>query len=506
MDIVSSSSIIVFAIGILFFISVLANKISDRFGVPMLLMFLAVGMLAGSEGIGRITFDNPAAANFIGIFALAYILFSGGLDTSWTLIKPILRPGLTLATGGVILTAAITGLFAWWILGDLFEGMLIGAIVSSTDAAAVFSIMRSRGVSLKGSLKPLLELESGSNDPMAVLLTTSVLSLLGVNGATWYELLGSVVVRMALGVVLGYFFGRAAAWIFNRTRLEYEGLYPVLSMSLVLITYSLTDMLFGNGFLAVYTCGIVLGNKDFLFKHYLKKFHDGLGWLMQIILFVTLGMLVVPSQLLGTVAKDGLLIAVALMFVARPAAVYIGLWKSKFTLPECTLTAWTGLRGSVPIVLATFPFTAGYENSTEIFNIVFFIVIASVLLQGKTLMVVARWLNVDKPLVNRPDYPLEFERRAGVKSETREIDIPPDSCACGKQIMDLGLPAGALILLIRRGNEFIVPKGSTRIEAYDTLMFIAGVEDLKIAQELLLTAAEDVDEAVEGDEQQQNNA
>ena len=493
MDFFSSPTPIVFAIGFLFFISVLANKISDRFGMPMLLMFLTVGMLAGSEGIGRIAFNNPAAANFIGIFALAYILFSGGLDTSWTAVKPILRPGLILATGGVILTAVFTGLFAWFVLGDPFKGMLIGAIVSSTDAAAVFSIMRSRGVSLKGNLKPLLELESGSNDPMAVFLTTAVLSLLGNEGATWYSLLGSMVVRMSLGAMLGIGFGLTAARIFNRTKLEYEGLYPVLSMSLVLITYGLTEMLYGNGFLAVYACGIVLGNKDFFFKNYLMKFHDGLGWLMQIILFVTLGLLVVPSQLFKE-ALPALLIAVFLMFVARPVAVYLGLLKSKFTGAERALTAWTGLRGSVPIVLATFPFTAGYENSNEIFNVVFFIVLASVMLQGKTLMPVARLFKVDKPLDSRATYPLEFEKRAGVQSETREVDVPENAAIAGKQIFELGLPAGALILLIRRNNNFIVPKGNTRIEARDTLMLIAGNDELKESQKIILAIAEETTE------------
>jgi cell volume regulation protein A len=487
-QIFSSPSQIVLAVGLLFFLSVLANKLSDRFGVPTLLMFLAVGMLAGSDGIGGIYFDNVATANFIGILALAYILFSGGLDTGWSSVRPVLRPALILSTLGVAVTAGLVGLFAWLILDlSLLDGLLLGAIVSSTDAAAVFSIMRSGGVGLKGRLKPLLELESGSNDPMAVFLTTAVLGLILHPEGSWVTLIPSLLLRMSCGIAVGMATGWLTSLLFNRVRLEYEGLYPVLSMSIVLLVYGLAELLHGNGFLAVYTCGIVLGNRDFLHKHYLGKFHDGLGWLMQIVLFLTLGLLVFPSRL-PAVALPAILISLFLMFVARPAAVYLGLWRSGFSGPEKTLVAWTGLRGAVPIVLATFPLMAGYEHSDLIFNLVFFIVLSSVLFQGKTLMPVARRLKVDEPLVARPRYPLEFEKSAGMHSETREIDIPPEAFAVGRRIADLALPPDALILLIRRGQQFIVPKGQTQIEAFDTLMFIAEKETLKEARNILLAA------------------
>lgn len=479
---------IILAAGLLFFLSVLTNKISDRFGVPTLLMFLGVGILAGSEGIGGIHFDSPAKANFIGVFSLAYILFSGGLDTGWRSVRPVLRPALILSTLGVVITAALTGLFAWKVLHlPLRDGLLLGAIVSSTDAAAVFALMRSRGVGLKGRLKPLLELESGSNDPMAVFLTAAVISLIVHPEESWLGLIPSLAVRMSCGIASGALLGLGAAWIFNRIRLEYEGLYPVLSMSLVLVTYGLTELLHGNGFLAVYTCGIVLGNRDFLHKHYLTKFHDGLGWLMQIVLFLTLGLLVFPSRLPAVVVPS-LLTAAFLMFIARPAAVYLGLWRSGFSLREKTLVAWTGLRGAVPIVLATFPFMAGYEHSDRIFNMVFFIVLSSVLLQGKTLMFAARRLNLDEPLAARPRYPLEFEKQAGMQSETREIDIPPEADAVGRSVAELGLPPDALILLIRRGQQFVVPKGQTRIEAFDTLMFIADKQTIKETRNILLAS------------------
>lgn len=487
MTLPASPSVIVLAIGALIFLSVLANRVSERFGVPMLLMFLGIGMLAGSDGIGGIYFDNAAVANLLGVFALAFILFSGGLDTDWRSVRPVMWRALNLATAGVIVTAVLVGLFAWLVLGfPLTEGLLLGAIVSSTDAAAVFAIMRSRGVGLKGRLKPLLELESGSNDPMAVFLTVAVIGVIANPAYPWTALIPSLAVRMTCGLAVGVLVGLGAACVFNRLRLEYEGLYPVLSMSLVLLAYGLSETLHGNGFLAVYTCGLVLGNKDFKHKRFLAKFHDGLGWLMQIVLFLALGLLVFPSRL-PEIAGTALLAAAFLMFVARPVAVYLGLWRSGFTMRERTLVAWTGLRGAVPIVLATFPFTAGYEHSDTMFNIVFFIVLASVLLQGKTLMLVARWLKVDAPLLARPKSPIEFDKGDGMQGETREIEIPPESSAVGQHVAALGLPPDVLILLVRRGQGFLVPRGATVLEAFDTLMLIGPSEQLTDAQTLLLT-------------------
>ena len=485
-DLFTSPDRIILAAGLLFFASVLANRLSDRLGIPTLLMFLAIGMTAGSDGLGLIDFDNPAIANFIGIFALAYILFAGGLDTDWRTVRPVLGPGLILATAGVVLTALFTGLFAWLALGfPLKDGLLLGAIISSTDAAAVFAILRARGVRLKGRLKPLLELESGSNDPMAVFLTLAVIGILTRTADTsWPALVFSLAVNIIAGVGLGAATGFFAAWVFDRLNLEYEGLYPVLGMSLVLLAYGLARLLGGNGFLAVYTCGIILGNQDFLHKHYLVKFHDGLGWLMQINLFLALGLLVYPSRL-PAIAGTALLVSAFLMFVARPAAVYLGLWRSQFTPAERTLVAWTGLRGAVPIVLATFPFTAGYPHSDTLFNIVFFVVLTSTLIQGGTLMALARWLGVNAPLLPRPQSPLEFERRAGVKSEAREVDIPADAVVAGKTISEIRLPPDVLILLIRRGEEFIVARGQTRIAALDTVQFIASESSLEEAQDIL---------------------
>lgn len=471
--------------GLLLFLSTLASKVSERFGVPALLMFLAVGMLAGSEGIGGIYFDDPMMANFIGTVALAYILFSGGLDTNWRNTLPVLMRGLLLSTLGVAVTALVLGVFVWGVLGFTFAGaLLLAAIVSSTDAAAVFTVLRSRGVSLKGNLRPLLELESGSNDPMAVFLTIGLIQLLTNPGASWVGLIPMFLLQMSVGAGVGLGAGKLAALLLNRVRLDYEGLYPVLSLSMVILVFGLAALLGGNGFLAVYLAGIVGGNSDILHKRSIVRFHDGLSWLMQIGMFLTLGLLVFPSHLLP-VAGVGLGVSAVLMFVARPIAVYLCLWRSSFSVRERTLVAWTGLRGAVPIVLATFPLLADYPQSERIFNVVFFVVLTSVLLQGRSLMLVARWLGVDEPLASRPRYPLEFDRTEDMDGETCEFDLRPDSAASGQRVMDLKLPTNVLILLIRRGRKFLVPSGQTRIEAHDTLLVLAEPNLLQATRDLL---------------------
>ncbi len=471
--------------GLLVLCSVLASKVSERIGVPALLMFLGVGMVAGSDGPGGIQFDDAALANFIGTVALAFILFSGGLDTNWSSIRPVLGRGALLATAGVVVSAVLLGLFVWLTLGFSFAGaLLLAAIVSSTDAAAVFSVLRSRGVSLKGNLRPLLELESGSNDPMAVFLTIGMLQVIAKGGGIWPALVWDFALQMTVGALVGVAVGRLAAIAVNRVRLDYEGLYPVLSISVVMLVFGLAELLRGNGFLAVYLAGIVMGNSDFLYKRSLMRFHDGLGWLMQISMFVILGLLVNPSDL-PSVAGAGLLTAAFLMFIARPLAVHLCLLGSDFTRAERQLVAWTGLRGAVPIVLATFPLIAGYAQSHRIFNIVFFVVFLSVFLQGRTLMALARFLGVDQPIDARPRYPLEFERTGDHQSETREFEVLPESSAVGRTIAELGLPPDALILMIRRGRQFIVPKGKTRIEARDTLMVMADPKSLQAVREVI---------------------
>jgi cell volume regulation protein A len=471
---------------ILLLLSIFSSKLAERLGFPALLTFLAIGMLAGSDGPGGIQFDNAAAANMVGSVALAFILFAGGLDTHWYNIKPVLVRGVVMATIGVALSAIVMGLFVCCILGFSWQdGLLLGSIVSSTDAAAVFAVLRSRRVSLRDNLRSLLEFESGSNDPMAIFLTLAVLQVISQNTMSWTELLPRFVVQMIFGGVAGWLLGRGAAKLMNRIRLDYEGLYPVLGASIVLLTYGLVEKMGGNGFLAVYVCGLILGNSDFIYKKSLIRFHDSMGWLMQIIMFLVLGLLVFPSQL-PRVAKDGLLSAAFLMVVARPVVTYLTLIGSSFSFSERTLAAWAGLRGAVPIVLATFPLLLGHPKSNEIFNMVFFIVLTSVLLQGMTLMPLARFLKVDKPLEYRPRYPLEFDKTENdVRNETRELDILPGTAVVGKTIGELYFPPGALILLVRRDKNFLVPRGQTVLEPYDTLLVLGEPEALKKAREVI---------------------
>lgn len=458
---------------ILLLISVFASKISDRFGIPALLLFLILGMIAGSDGPGGIHFDDPALAQFIGVIALVLILFSGGLSTEWNHVRPVIKEGLLLSTLGVFITALVVGFFASVLFGfSLFEGLLLGSIVSSTDAAAVFSVLRSKGVSLKGQLKPLLELESGSNDPMAIFLTIGLIQFITRPDLSSLNLIGLFILQMLVGAVLGYGMGRATLFLTNRLRLGYEGLYPVLTLSLVFFTYGLTDIIGGSGFLAVYLTGIVLCKHDFIHKRSLMHFHDGLAWLMQITMFLTLGLLVFPSRLIPIIGI-GLFIAVCLMFIARPISIFVGLLPSTLNWREKTLISWVGLRGAVPIILATFPLQARVPQADLIFNVVFFIVLTSVLLQGTSIPRIARWLRVDAPAIPKRIYPIEYKPRDGLKSELKELSVPSDSNMAGKTIVELELPTNFLIILIVRNSDFVLPSGGTILQGNDTLLVLS---------------------------------
>lgn len=384
------------AFATLLFLGVLVSVVSDKVGVPALLFFLAVGMFAGSDGPGGIHFDDTSIAQLVGVLALVYILFAGGLSTEWTSTRPVLKEGVILATFGVLLTAGIVGAFVKYLLVEFSwaESFLLGAIISSTDAAAVFSVLRAKSLHLKGNLKPLLEFESGSNDPMAVFLTVGLIGLLTQPESSPWGLVFAFILQMAIGLIGGYLMGRVTVHLINRLRLGYDGLYPVLTLSLVLLTYSIVNLLGGNGFLAVYLGGIVIGNQRFLRKRALLSFHEGLAWMMQIAMFVTLGLLVFPSNLVPVMGY-GLLIAACLIFVARPISVFLLTAFSGWNLQEKTFISWVGLRGAVPIILATYPLLAGVEQARFIFNTVFFVVLTSVILQGTTLPIVAKWLRVD---------------------------------------------------------------------------------------------------------------
>ena len=470
---------------ILLLLSIVSTKLAERFSVPALLLFLLLGILAGSEGVGGIYFNDPWLAQLIGTLALVFIIFLGGIDATWKEIRPVLLPGVILSSLGVVLTAAILGWAAVIILKfSLWEGLLLGAIVSSTDAAAVFSILRSKRVRLKGGLQSLLELESGSNDPMAVFLTLSFLSLLTGKFSSPVLLIPSIVWEMSIGFLIGMFFARMSLAIFQRLRLDYGGLYPVLMMALVVLTYGIAATVKGNGYLAVYVMGLWMGRQNFLYKKSVVRFYEGLAWLMQIAMFLTLGLLVFPSHI-WPVAGAGLLIAAILMFVARPLSIFICLAPFKIDFRKKVLIAWVGLRGAVPIILATFPLLAGIAKAEIIFNMVFFVVLASILVQGTSLAFVARLLKLESPLGNRRHYPIEFEKTEGIDADLTELIVPFDSAAIGKSILELDIPRDCLIILIAREERFIIVNGLTTIESGDVLQVLANTHDLRLLQKKL---------------------
>lgn len=458
---------------ILLFVSLLAGKTSYKFGIPVLVFFLAIGMLAGSEGIGKIYFDNPKAGQFIGIIALSVILFSGGLDTSWESVRPVLWHGIALSTVGVMLTAGILGVFVWKLTDfTLFEGLLLGSIVSSTDSAAVFSILRSKKLALKNNLRPMLELESGSNDPMAYVLTIAFTSLVTVPDASFKSVLPILIKQLVLGAALGLLFGRLSKEAINRIKLDFEGLYTVLIIAIMLFTFSFTDFVGGNGFLAVYLCAIYLGNQELIHKKkYLKSF-DGFAWLMQIVLFITLGLLVFPSEVVPFIGI-GLVISLFLIIIARPLSVFLTLSMFRLQNRSRWFVSWVGLRGAVPIVFATYPMIAGAEKASMIFNIVFFISLTSVLLQGTTLTYVAKFLHLTVPEKAKQRTKTDIELSDGIKSLFTEIILPAECSATGKRLVELAIPPTSLISLIQRSGKFIVPNGATVLQPGDKLHVIS---------------------------------
>ena len=481
------------------------SRVAGWINVPVLVMFLAVGMLAGSEGFGGIHYDDAFSANIIGTVAMAFILYSGGYDTRWKSIRSVIGYGSVLSSIGVLLTALAVGAGAYVffrLLGRNFPFswcLLLGSIVSSTDAAAVFAILLSKSVSLKGKLQPLLEYESGSNDPMATFLTLFMIDVITRPEATSYwSILWTFPMRMGIGILLGLVIGKLAVKYFNRIDFDYTGLYYVVGVGVVLLSYGLADWGFGveylrgNGFMAVYVCGIMMGNSKFTCQYGLGRFHDGVAWLMQVTLFGMLGLLVFPSGLLKAVWL-GLGVSLIMMFLARPLVVFLCMIGSRFTMKERAFISWVGLRGGAPIMLATFPlmYKERIPDSDVMFNIVFLIVLTSVVLQGKTLMPFAKLLALDKPLRVSPRVPLEFENTGTLDGEMKEFEVMESAPFVGKRLSELGLPSGALVLLIRRGHRFVVPRGSTEILLHDSLMILGEGRVLDEVEKILGKSNED---------------
>lgn len=371
--------------GALLLVSVFANRISVFFGIPGLLIFIGIGMLAGSDGIVRIQFYDARMTNYIGTVALAFILFAGGLDTRWRDVRPVLAGGSLLATLGVVLTALFLFLPAYYVLRlELPVALLLGVIVSSTDAPAVFMIMRTQKAELRDNLRPLLEFESAGNDPMAVLLSLGALAWLQNSGFAAAGLVKLFALQLVVGFAAGCGLGWLAGLLLKKICICYFGLYTVFGVGFVLLTFGVAQLLGGSGFLAVYVAGIIIGNRPFMYRRNLIRFHDSLAWIAQVGMFLLLGLLVNPSEL-PSVMPIGLLAAFFLIFFSRPAAVFVCLWHSRFRWKEKLFVGWAGLKGAVPIILATYPLMIGFPDSQYLFNLIFFLVIGSVLLQGKTL-------------------------------------------------------------------------------------------------------------------------
>lgn len=476
----------------LLILSIFASKASSKFGIPALIIFICIGMIAGIDGPGGIHFDNTKLTQNIGIVALIYILFSGGLDTNFLTIRPIVKQGIILSSLGVILTCISLGIFLPLITHLNFtEGLLLGAIVSSTDAAAVFTILRAKGVNLKPNIRSILELESGANDPIAVFLTITFLEILTGEAKAWHQVIWVFFKQMSIGIMVGLAMAALFYKLVNWIKLEFDGLYPVLSLAFILLIYAITQFLDGSGFLAVYLCGIYLGNKKFIHKKSMLLFHDGIAWLMQIVMFISLGLLVFPSRL-PNVAITGILTSVFLILIARPVAVFISLIFSKTSFKEKLIISWVGLRGSVPIILATYPYNAGHPKADVFFHLVFFIVFTSVVAQGTTIPLVAKLLKVKGNNQKRIRFPIEYIPKDNIKGDLFECEIKEDSPLKDKAIVEIDLPCNSLIVLIQREGRIIIPRGSTVLSVGDQLLLLSDRDALKNLSKVFSSAFDSI--------------
>ncbi|MBO2944077.1 potassium/proton antiporter [Paenibacillus sp. F411] len=447
-------------------IGVFTTKFSSRLGVPSLVFFIAVGMILSRF----IYYDSAFLTQLFGVLALIVILFEGGLQTKWSSTRKVIIPSVTLATVGVFITTAIIGVLAKYILGvSWLEGLLFGAIVGSTDAAAVFAVLGNKNI--KPRLTSTLEAESGTNDPMAIFLTVALIELIMQPDTSVWSMVLGLFWQMGLGLAAGLLFGKASVWIINKINLDSSGLYPVLSMALAILTYSVTALLQGSGLLAVYVMAVLVGNSDLTYRHSIFRFNEGFAWMMQILMFILLGLLVFPNQLIHIVWQ-GLALSLLLMFVARPIGVFISLRFLNFNLKEITFISWAGLRGAVPIVLATYPMMAGLEGSQLLFNVVFFVVLTSALIQGATITPLANKLGLSGGKKVSVPHSLELVSMGQTNSEIIEIVVEPGSRVAGKELRESQIPHVALINAIVREGKIITPRGQTLLLEDDILYIL----------------------------------
>lgn len=468
-------------LSLLFFVSILTDKLSTRFGVPALLLFLLVGMIFGSDGFG-IEFDNIGLAQAIGTCALCVILFTGGMSTKIEEIKPVLVPGLTLATVGVLLTTVITGLLTYFVFRwtnalslTVASAMLLASTMSSTDSASVFSILRGKGLNLKNGIRPLLELESGSNDPMAYILTTALIGVVtAAEASSPWMLLLIVVVQLVVGTLAGMLFGKGIVELMKRIQIANDSLYPILVLTACIFIFSMTYFLQGNSYLAVYVGGLIIGNSKFVHKRSTLSFFDGLTWLMQLTMFLILGLLVVPHEM-WKVVVPALIVSVIIIFVSRPISVFVCMFpfRKKYNFRSQVLVSWVGLRGAVPIILAILCKASNVPHADDFFNIVFFCTLVSLIVQGTSLPAMARRLgladkdqSLDKPRNFDIDLPEE------IKSVATEITVTDNLLQHGNRLMDMGFPQNTLVIMVRRQNSYFVPTGTSLLQSGDQLLVI----------------------------------
>lgn len=466
----------------LLFISIIIGKTGIRLGIPVLLLFLIIGMGVGQDGLG-IQFENPATAQFIGVISLTIILFSGGMDTKLEEIKPVIAPGIILATIGVLLTTLLTGGFiyivSYWIFPDvkasLVGCLLLAAVMSSTDSASVFNILRSKGLYLKHNIRPLLELESGSNDPMAYMLTILLIQIIQSGEINSWKIILSFIQQFSIGILLGYLLGRTVVFLLNHIHIPNQSLYQIILLAFVFFIFSSTEVLQGNGYLAVYIAGLVVGNYRIVYKKNISNFFDANAWLFQIIMFLSLGLLVNPKELIN-ISWIGLLIGVFMIIFARPLSVFLCLLPFRMmTLKSRFYICWVGLRGAVPIIFATYPLIAGIPGAHQIFNIVFFITLLSLLIQGTSVSLVARKLGLtfkNKRIIK--EFTMDMPEE--VKSVFSEIIVSTDMLDQGDHLINIPLPENTLVVLVKRFNHYFVPNGHSQLFPNDKLLIISDNE------------------------------
>ena len=490
MELITSENILLIG-SVLLIAGVLIGKSSYRFGLPLPLIFLLVGMAFGTDGVG-IQFSNMHSAQFIGMIALCIILFSGGMGTKISAIRPVILPGLVLSTVGVLLTAVLTGLFIWWLSGmswtnihfAFIPSLLLAATMSSTDSASVFGILGSQKVGLRNHLRPMLELESGSNDPMAYMLTIILIEAITIGGTlSAGSILLELLLQFGVGALGGFLMGKVTLWLIRAYRRidaksetkedagQATSMISILMIGAVFFTFAATTALAGNGYLAVYICGIVLGNAPLPNHRGIAKFLDGMTWLAQIVVFLMLGLLVNPHEMID-VAPVSLLIGIFMILIGRPLSVFISLAPMRrISLRSKSFISWVGLRGAVPIIFATYPVVSGIEGAGQIFNIVFFITILSLLIQGTTVITAARRLGlIARDSTDDENFGVELADELPTSLQT--LTLTHEHLAKAATLRDMQLPAGSLVMMIRRGNRYIVPNGTRHLQPGDTLLII----------------------------------